>query len=215
MKLKKVRLFFLPLIVLLVTSQLRADVTVNWNADSLSAVDVIISGSGIASYNGFGTAAGFSDTITSPSGLWQLSSMNICVNAGPSGGWGGYSPDQILVNIYQNGSFDFLGQLADPSSFLCTTPGTYSDIFPATAPVSDGTMLLGTWSGDTRFTVPSLPDLNDPSTWSWTIEYQASGQTLDVVPEPGTACLVLFGASIFALRKLSGANSKNQTLPKF
>jgi hypothetical protein len=210
MKLKIFRIVATPLVALLMTSQLRANVIINWTADSLSAYDVIISGSGLASDQTFGTAAGFTGTITSPSGLWQLVSQNYCWNSGPSGGSNGFTPDQDVLQISQEGYVNFLGQLADSGSFMCETPGGYTDLFPPNAPLSDGDMLFGDFSGATHFTISSLPDLNAPSTWTWTIEYQASGPTLDVVPEPGTVCLVLFGAGILSLRKLTSSHSKNQ-----
>jgi hypothetical protein len=208
MKSRIIRLCLLPLMALLMTSRLRADMNINWTADSPSAFDVTISGSGFSFPADGEVAAGFIGTITSPSGLWQLDMSDYCfydVNRSPF-------PDlPIRTSLW--GDMFFIGN-ADPDYFNCFTPDRLRDWKPAIAPVGDGDIMFAIgpagWAGVSSITLTSLPDLNDPSTWTWMAEYNASGPALDVVPEPETVCLILFSAGIFVLRKFTGENYRNR-----
>ena len=216
MKIKYIQLIVLPLFVLLMTSQVRADVTINWVADSLSAVDVIITGPGLCSNNWYGSgaiSAGFNclnNPITSPSGLWELGSED---NAWNEGTW--VSIPYNAIGIAERGA---LSLTIDPNGFNGYTGGSADTYYDGTTspPFQYGNILSITDSenvqggqGFSHMIVTSLPDLKDPSTWTWTIEYSISGIT--VVPEPETAGLVLFGAGFLALGKLTGSHSKNRT----
>jgi hypothetical protein len=187
--------------VFAVTFAVRADVSIQWNADSYSAFDVIISGSG--SWQG---------TITSPSGLWQL-------NANNSFDYNTYYPSQpIWIGNY--GVMTFLGQIPsniDPNPLpddnqLKTQ--VYEDPHSLLDPIQDNnnwsegfTFLsnLG-WSGQVPTTITSLPVVTDSSTWTWISEYTASGPSLapatEPVPEPETASLGLAALLLLAGRTI-------------
>jgi hypothetical protein len=181
-----------------------ANPSVDWISDSYSSFDVALSGTG----------PGWSGTVTSPSGLWQLFSANIFNLACPT-------PTSSLVFVDNVGDATFLGQLPpqfpapDPSSmapFNAASIGTYGgymDQFRPVAPISDENGLVcgylhdlsndgpyQDWSGMSTITITSMPDANDMSTWTWIANYAASGENLEA-PEPNTICImgaaVLFG----------------------
>lgn len=205
MRITKINTFVLFL-VCTATFVTRADVSIQWNADSYSAFDVTISGTG--SWQG---------TITSPSGLWQLSAQNFL---GYDPGGDGQYPGP-LANIENLGVMTFLGQIpsnldSTPSPFdnvLETKP--YSDFLPLSVPIHDGNtwysdpfggpflVRLG-WGGYLPITITSLPVINDSSTWTWVSEYYASGPTLAPVPEPGTVSLGLISVLLLAARTIRG-----------
>jgi hypothetical protein len=178
--------------------------SINWISDSYNSFDVVFSGTG----------TGWSGTIISPSGLWQLFTGNLIdpyVNP---------INNQTLVYIDNVGIATFLGQLPsqyttpnvgdDPPGVSLGTYGGYNNYFAPVAPIQDGNGLghgylanLGdylisppgsqtdaslNWGGDSTISVTSIPDVNDTSTWTWTAEYYASGGSLEV-PEPSTIAL--------------------------
>jgi len=190
---------------------LRADPTIDWISDSYSSFDVILMGTGL----------GWSGIITSPSDLWQLDSANIIQYPFPGG-----DPNQPPVMLDNYGHATFLGQLPPqfppPGSNTVTqtaavgTFGGYQQFFQPVAPINDGNPLnygylcelssfgpYENWSGSSTFSVTSIPDTNDVSTWTWMAEYSASGESLQITstPEPDTLAL---GAVAILLGILSG-----------
>jgi len=187
-------------LLLAVVSAARADINIQWTTDSYSAFDVLISGTG--SWQG---------TITSPSGLWQLSAQNTF-------DYNTYYPTQpIWIGNY--GTMTFLGQLpssidSNPAPFdnrlmtqLYSDPHSFLDSHENNNWDEGYTFLSGIgWSGSVPVTVTSFPVVTDPSTWTWTAEYQATGPSLaptpTPVPEPGTVALVLTSLLILAARTM-------------
>jgi hypothetical protein len=180
--------------VLIAAGKLQAQPTVDWVSDSYSSFDVILSGTG----------PGWSGTVTSPSGLWQLSSGNEI--AYPSG-------ITQTVFIENTGMATFLGQLPpqDPAPNPSALPpdntpslstfGGYQDFFSPVAPIHDGIALTQGylaalspegWRGMSSISVTSIPNVNDTSTWTWMAEYEASGVSL--APEPNTSSVIALGA---------------------
>jgi hypothetical protein len=177
--------------------KLQADPSVDWISDSCGSFDVVLSGTG----------PGWSGTITSPSGLWQLSSANII-----------YYPiteqNAPKVAIDNAGAATFLGSLLpqfpmpDPTAFppfntvSIGTYGGYQDYFNPSAPISDENPLVYgylaglEWDGMSTISITSMPNVNDPSSWAWTASYSAFGENLEA-PEPNTisfgALAVMFG----------------------
>jgi hypothetical protein len=202
---------------LMLVSKLQADPSVDWISDSYSSFDVVLSGTGL----------GWSGSVTSPSGLWSLSSANIIQY--PS------SFNPTLISVENVGEATFLGQL--PSQFIPPDPsanppfstasisvfGGYQDYFPV-APLNDGNPLNDgylanlydspddseNWEGNSTISITSIPSINDVSTWTWTAEYEASGASLEGlvdVPEPKTIAAFSFIigiASIFLKRQKHG-----------
>ncbi len=211
--------------LLLTISRLHAaGPNVNWISDSCSSFDVVISGTG----------AGWSGTVASPSGLWQLFSANIIDLTSPT-------PASSLVYVDNVGNATFLGQLPpqfpapNPSSlapFNAASIGTYGgymDCFSPAAPISDGNGLVygylhdlsddgpyQDWSGKSTLTITSIPNPNDITTWTWIARYFASGENLQA-PEPNTISFVAMAAmlglaSVFSKRlkpRLSFARDKS------
>ena len=196
--------------------------SIDWISDSYSSFDVVFSGTG----------TGWSGTIISPSGLWQLFTGNLIdpyVNP---------ISNQTLIYVDNNGLATFLGQL--PSQYIppsisgndpvapgvsIGTYGGYNDYFPPVAPIQDGngfdsgylTQLGGLlasppasqddpsldWHGGSTISLTSIPDVNDTSTWTWTAEYSASGGSLEV-PEPTSLALAgLSGALVLLVNRIS------------
>lgn len=52
------------------------------------------------------------------------------------------------------------------------------------------------WTGEGLISVTSIPDVNDTSTWTWTAEWEASGDSLQPTPEPSTLALTAIGGII-------------------
>lgn len=182
--------------------------SVNWVSDSYSSFDVVLSGTGL----------GWSGTVTSPSGLWQLQSYNVLDLEGA----GGSSP---LVYVDNLGAATFEGQLpsgfpapdpsADPPFNAATiaTFGGYWDAFNLGMPINDKNSLIcgylneyGDWSGLSTISVTSMPNSCDPSTWTWVAQYYASGDGL-AVPEPGTLSLCGLGVLIGMVRLIQRSKS--------
>jgi hypothetical protein len=182
---------------LMLVCKLQAGPSVDWISDSYGSFNVVLSGVG----------PGWSGTIMSPSGLWQLSSANII-----------YYPvseaNASKVFIDNAGAATFLGSLSsqftepDPTAFppfntvSIGTYGGYQDYFYPTAPIKDGNPLVYgylsglDWSGMSIFSITSMANVNDPSSWAWTASYSACGENLEA-PEPNTisfgALAVMFG----------------------
>ena len=176
--------------MLVTACSLQADPYVDWVSDSYSSFDVILSGTG----------PGWTGTVTSPSGLWQLSTYNIIQYSAPSS----VTPGQVMVD--NSGYATFLGQLPPlfppPNPFNSAvsigTFGGYNQFFDPAGPINDGNpmnygYLVGAnWWGDSTISVTSTPNLEDVSTWGWTAEYMASGASLvfvTPVPEPTTTSI--------------------------
>ena len=174
---------------LMAACKLQAGPSVDWISDSYGSFNVVLSGTG----------PGWSGTITSPSGLWQLSSANLI-----------YYPvseqNSSKVSIENAGAATFLGSLLpqfpepDPAAFppfntaSIGTYGGYQDYFNPSAPIGDENPLiygylagLG-WGGMSAILVTSMPNVNNPSGWTWTAEYSACGNNLEA-PEPNTISL--------------------------
>ena len=81
---------------LITVCKLQADPSIDWISDSYSAFDVILGGSG----------PGWTGTITSPSGLWQLSSENVIEYP-----YALFPGGPVWVHIQNFGLATFLGQL--------------------------------------------------------------------------------------------------------
>ena len=178
-----------------------ADVTTQWVQDSYSGFDVLFTGTGFDSLPTGGS--GWQATVTSPSGLWQLDTLNFAT----------YKTDPAYsafpLEVFNRGTMTFLGQLPvtlDPSP----SPGdnilqvkAYDDYFAASAPIQDGTHWFGCflvsqgWQGYNPITIDSLPVVTDPTTWTWTAEYVAAGPSLAPIPEPGS--VLLLGAGCLGL----------------
>jgi hypothetical protein len=181
--------------MLAMTGNLQADTApfIDWVSDSSSLFNVTLTGTG----------AGWSGTITSPSGLWQLNTGNIV-------GYDGANEASRQVFVENVGNATFEGQL--PSQFPAPNPaavvpfnaatigtyGGYMDYFSPQAPINDKSSLVygylnelsdygpyADWSGICTFCITSMMNPNDPSTWTWTAEYTACGQNL-ATPEPKT-----------------------------
>jgi hypothetical protein len=175
--------------------------SIDWVSDSYSSFDVVLSGTG----------PGWSGTVTSPSGLWQLLSANIINLTCPT-------PTSSLVFVDNVGNATFLGQLPaqfaapDPSSIApfntasIGTYGGYTDYFSPAVPISDENDLVygylhdlsndgpyQDWSGMSTMTIISMPNPNDISTWTWMATYAAYGQNLEA-PEPTTLSMTALAA---------------------
>ncbi len=189
----------------MIVGRLQADPFVDWVSDSFSSFDVILTGTG----------PGWTGTITSSSGLWQFHSANNIQYPFLSS-----NPELPPVMLGNSGYMTFLGPLPsqftspDPLSIFSTasigTAGGFMQFFDPLAPINVGSPInygylaelsfygsYQNWVGSSTFSVTSIPDVNDVSTWTWQAEYQASGQSLQVVtpvPEPNTTALVALAA---------------------
>ncbi len=189
-----------------------ADPSVNWISDSYGSFEVILTGTG----------PGWSGTVTSPSGLWQLQTANVI---------GCPTPTSSLVFVDNVGDATFLGQL--PSQFpapsssagapfntasICTFGG-YLDYFQSFAPINDGNSLIygylnelskygpfQDWFGMSTISITSIPNPEDPSTWTWTAKYTASGENLEA-PEPSTIS-IMGVAALLGIARLFCKNPK-------
>jgi hypothetical protein len=209
---------FRVLVVLLFLVAKAHSISVYWHEDSYSAFDVTISGTGLD----------WKGTLTSPSGLWELYSEQ----------YGGYSENvpgfpEGRIDIGHFGQITFLGEIptnlpeADSGAILApwdnvmtTTP--YDDFFAPSPSIQDGSAWthpgfifasLG-WTlsnplGPTNpFVITSFPDVTDPSTWTWTVEYASSGGSLrNSVPESGgIGCLGFATLLLFAIHRRAVAS---------
>jgi len=182
--------------MLVAACKLQAGPCVDWISDSCGSFDVVLNGTG----------PGWSGTITSPSGLWQLSSANII-----------YYPvseqNAPMVFIDNAGTATYLGSLSPqipmpessaPAPFNTVSIGTdggYQDYFNPSAPIKDGNSMdygylsgLG-WSGLSAISVTSMPSLNDAASWTWSASYSACGENL-AAPEPNTISICALAATL-------------------
>lgn len=186
-----------------------ANVNIQWIQDSYSSVDVLFTGTGFDSLPSGGNA--WDATITSPSGLWQLSTLNFASYHS--------APDfsAFPIEVFNRGTLTFLGQLPpdmDPSpssgdNVMHTE--AYDDYFAASGSIQDGTpwgvpfpdfLTQAGWQGYNPINIDSMPVATDPATWTWSAEYAASGPSLSFaplsfVPEPGS--LTIIGSGILLL----------------
>ena len=194
-----------------------ADPAVNWISDSYGSFDVVLTGTG----------PGWSGTVTSPSGLWQLFSANVINLQCPS-------PASSLVFVENVGNATFLGQLPpqvpapNPSAMApFNTPsigtyGGYMDQFSPAAPINDENSLVygylndlsdfgpyQDWSGMSTISITSIPNPDDPSTWIWMASYAACGENLEA-PEPSTISFAAL-AAIFGILRVFCKGRKSVT----
>ena len=192
-----------------------ANPSVNWISDSSGSFDVILTGTG----------PGWSGTIKSPSGLWQLQSANLIG-----------CPVQIssLVFVENVGHATFLGELPpevpapSPSAIVpFNTPsigtyGGYMDYFSPVVPIKDENDLAygylndlsdfgpyQDWSGLSTISITSIPNPNDPSTWTWMASYSACGENLEA-PEPNAISFAVV-AAIFGIARVFCKSPKRHT----
>lgn len=198
--------------------KLQASPSVDWISDSAGSFDVILTGTG----------PGWSGTITSPSGLWQLSSANIIEYP---------APNQISPLVFMENSAvaTFLGSLSpqfpmpDPSALApfntlsIGTYGGYQDFFNPTMPIDDKNSLIYgylagfDWSGMSAISATLMPNTNKGSGLEWIASYSACGENLEI-PEPDTlaigALAGIFGlASIFRKSQKPGKLLRNSPKP--
>lgn len=188
-----------------------ADPSVDWISDSYGSFDVVLSGTG----------PGWSGTIQSPSGLWQLQSANViaCSAQTPS-----------LAFVDNVGNATFLGKLPpeilapDPSAaapFNTASIGTYGGYMDQSSPntpiTGHNSLVYGflhdlsdcgpflNWSGMSTISITSIPNPDDISTWTWIAQYTASGQSLESpnleAPEPSTISFAAL-AAIFCIARI-------------
>jgi len=177
---------------------LQANPSVQWVSDSFNSFDVILSGTG----------PGWTGTVTSPSGLWELTSGNIIQYPSIVSG-------SVMIDNY--GYATFLGQLPSDypapnqfnSSVSIGTFGGYNQFFDPAGSITDGNpldygyLINANWWGDSTISVTSMPTLSDMSTWEWAAEYKASGGNLEVVPVPEPTTI-----SLSALAAILGIASR-------
>jgi VPDSG-CTERM motif len=180
----------IPLLLLAVNAAHSTITSIDWiEDDSYSRFDARITGVGLP----------YVDTITSPSGLWQLYTKNVGFlyeTGNPEVG------TMIATSIYA--TLDFLGGSARANH---SEASAYLELFPASlTSFGSGAVLLGIfpdnaktrndfWEGQIFLAVTSIPDLSDNSTWTWVANYHAVGGSLRPVPDSGTT----FGLFSFAL----------------
>jgi hypothetical protein len=195
-------------------SRVHADVNIYWVTDSYSDWDVKLSGTGTQFTP---ENVGWSGNIVSPSGLWLFHTENNC---GYPSAMPGY------VSMHNHAIIQFLGEIPasfqpypDPQSYLFPGQALYSrsylDFFLPVVPIGDANLMrdgllndLG-WRGYGTFTITSIPDVNDTSTWTWEAEYSGNGPSLAPIPEPSTVGLV--GLSCFLARIFTKNPRRNES----
>jgi hypothetical protein len=179
-------------------------ISVDWHGDSGGAFSVSISGTGL----------NWTGSVTSSSGLWQLDTTNRCA----------YKPDVSSSAPFEmslSGKLTFLGERpANLISNDMVTPN-YNEFIPlgnptATSSIWDGIMFgihSGEyWTGFDHLVVTSIPDLNDPSTWTWVADYNATGPRLTVPESGGAVCLGFATLLLFAMRRrMIGESGEHQS----
>ena len=170
-----------------------AELSMLWNADTYSNVDVTITGMGSTDLSQAGNLLA-TGTVISPSGVWELIFWMS----------GNYEQEGAYFHFGSRADLIFLGNvrcLTDPN-FTIINPAIgsegYGDFFlmPVKPFRDGGALMFGAlaspqeWRGFHTFDIGSIPDPYDTSTWGWTGQFSISGPTLIPVPEPGTAALV-------------------------
>jgi hypothetical protein len=188
---KDLRLIVLGSLVAFVCVAASVSASVTWSSDSASKFAFTLSGTGPVWGPG---------NLVSPSGLWDFTGGGDVVL------FGGTS----RLSLTQGG----MGVEFVPSASLDDFPG-YGDVFAASGVIRDGNTLdpiLNTpqspffdWSG--RYGIQyDIPDPQNSSTWSWTMQMSGSGPVLTApvvtVPEPSSCLLVTLG--LLALPILRG-----------
>jgi hypothetical protein len=212
LKIKKMKIACVLLGALMATCKLQAGPSVDWISDSSSSFDVVLTGTG----------PGWSGTVTSPSGLWQLSSADI-IDYPASG------QNSSEVFIDNSGVATYLGALSpqfpapDPAAFApfntvsIGTYGGYQDYFNPLAPINDGNSLIYgylaglDWSGMSTITVTSMPSLNSTSGWDWSANYSACGGSL-AAPEPSPISLAALAGVIIIASSFREKLKRDRTL---
>lgn len=92
--------------------------SVDWISDTYNSFDVVLSGTGLAGTDNW-------STITSPSGLWQLTSFN-CIEYPSSSIYGGQSPPGGPYDVFMDNiaTATFLGEL--PAQYDPPPPNYYT-----------------------------------------------------------------------------------------
>jgi len=196
----------------------------DWISDGYDSFDVVLNGTG----------PGWSGSINSPSGLWQVYSWDyVAYNTA-------LEPSVLVGN---DGAGVYLGQLppeypsagqfnpnANAGGPSIHDVQSYTDVFTPGTTITDqnalsagylaGVGMTGypylDWTGMATLSITSMPDLNDASTWTWSAECSASGTSLitlsglTFVPEPGAVSIGILGAILGIVsiscrsRKLNG-----------
>jgi hypothetical protein len=158
-----------------------------WNHDTDSSVEATISGTGAQGTTPAG-GAGWGGVITSPSGIWRLTASD----------WASYISGPPTFVINHDGSLVFL----PPTSADRNDLGGPSESFFNSA-TNSGTRFQwqpSGWAGGETLLITSTPDINDRSTWTWILDYQASGPPLSGTPEPGVFSFGVLAAAALAAR---------------
>ena len=174
------------LLLLLVRTAAGQGTVIFWNHDTDSSVEVTISGTGTQGTTPAGVA-GWGGVIISPSGTWRLTSSD----------WASYITGPPTYVINHDGSLVFL----PPTSADRDDLGGPSESFFNSA-TNSGTMFQwqpSGWAGGETLLITSAPNLSDRSTWTWTLDYRASGPPLGT-PEPGLFSLGVLAAAALAAR---------------
>lgn len=197
MKTSSATFFSLCLAFATATSALAQGVA--WSADSTSAFGITINGTGgffnqSPTTNSAGWGVSYNNPITSPSGLWSFQGAIL----GHEEFSGLYNRDGIKID--QSSS----GITYNPNSKSLVF-SSYGDNVPFSNPRADNTSYnpntgpFGYWHGSFGINFTSIPDQNQPQTWSWVITINGSGPDLTPAPEPSVGNLFVLGILGIAL----------------
>jgi hypothetical protein len=170
-----------------------------WNNDTDSSVDVTISGIGAEGTAAAGTS-GWGGDITSPSGMWHLTADDEEF----------YHPEFPLPFVVNHvGRLEFLlPTWADPNYL-----GGPAESYFNSSTNSGSTFLWAPsgWRGGETLIITSMPVLTDESTWTWTLEYSASGPSL--IPEPSMVSLGAVALVMVAERAIRRRSERRTRKP--
>jgi hypothetical protein len=177
-------LLAVALAFLFAAAESRATTTDVWIADSPTAFDVTISGTGEITTDGSGTFVfGNNPGFTSPSGLWRFlggTTFLWGVPFLPAGTWEVTGGSETAIFVPSGTVFNMIA---------------YLDLLANTLPVQDVNGRFSVFGNDSAqftwlllatFTITSEPDPNDPTTWTWENHFVGHGDSL-AVPESGGA----------------------------